>query len=118
MEKKNKGILIGASIGVLAGTIAGILLAPKSGEKTRNDIANYIHEMKDKIANELTEANDLTKKTYNAIVDKIVKVYELGKKITTQDADDIRGKLDSNYDRVIETIKAKKKIEIKKAAKK
>jgi len=116
MEKESKSVIIGATVGVLAGAIAGILLAPKSGKETRADITNYIHEMKDKIAEELAKVGDVTRETYNGIVDKVVKVYELGKKITTEDADDIRKKLDDNYDKVIKTIRAKKATEVKKAA--
>ena len=116
MEKQSKGIIIGTSVGALAGVIAGILLAPKSGKETRSDIAKHIHEMKDKIAEELTKIGDVTKEAYNGIVDKVVKVYELGKKITTDDADDIRKKLDHNYDKVIKNIRAKKAVEVKKAA--
>lgn len=117
MEKGNKGIAIGASVGVLAGVIAGVLLAPKSGKETRTDIAKHVHEMKDKIADELTKVGDVTKDAYNGIVDRIVKVYELGKKITTKDADDIRKKLDDNYDKVVKTIRAKKAKEIEKSIK-
>lgn len=114
MEKESKGIIIGASVGALAGAIAGILLAPKSGKETRADITSYVHEIKDKIAEELTKVGDVTKETYNGIVDKVVKVYELGKKITIEDADDIRKKLDDNYDKVVKTIRAKKAVKIKK----
>lgn len=105
MENKNKGIIIGASVGVLAGVIAGVLLAPKSGKETRSDIAKYVHEMKDKIADELSKAGNVTKGTYNGIVEKIVKVYELEKKITAEDAKDIKEKLDSNYDEVKKAMK-------------
>ncbi len=114
MEKQSKGAIIGASVGALAGVIAGILLAPKSGKETRADIASHIHEMKDKIAEELAKASNMTKESYNGIVDKIVKVYELGKKVTIDDAEQIRKKLDDNYDEVVKTIRAKKAIEIKK----
>ncbi len=31
---------LGAALGVVAGTIAGIVIAPKSGEETRKDIAD------------------------------------------------------------------------------
>jgi len=38
-RRRNKAyIAVGTSIGVLAGATAGILLAPKSGKQTRNDI--------------------------------------------------------------------------------
>ena len=115
MEKESKGIIIGATVGVLAGAIAGILLAPKSGKETRANITNYIHEMKNKIADELDKAENMTKNTYNKIVEKIVKVYELEKKITKKDAKDIEEKLDKNYEHVIKNLKAKKATEVKKA---
>jgi gas vesicle protein len=105
MDKQNKGIIIGASVGALAGVIAGILLAPQSGKETRADIAKYIHEMKDKIAEELAKAGEVTKESYNEIVEKIVKVYELDKKITVEDAQDIKEKLNDNYDQVVKTVK-------------
>lgn len=105
MEKQSKGIILGASIGVLAGAIAGVLLAPKSGKETRDEITKYIHEMKDKIAEELTKAEKITKDSYNEIVAKIVKVYELEKKISAEDAKDIKDKLDNNYEEVKKAIK-------------
>ncbi len=117
MEKQSKGIIIGATVGVLAGAIAGILLAPKSGKETRADIANYIHEMKDKIAEELAKASNVTKATYNGIVEKIVKIYHMEKKITAEDAKDIQKKLDDNYDKVVKVLESKKAKEVKKAAK-
>ena len=116
MGKQSKGIIIEASIGALAGVIAGILLAPKSGKETRADISNYIHEMKDEIADELGTVGNVTKEAYNGIVDKIVKVYETAKKITAEDADDIRKKLDDNYGAITKTINVKKATEVKKAA--
>lgn len=106
MDKRSKGIVIGAAAGVLAGVIAGVLLAPKSGKETRADIAKYVHEMKDKIADQLAKAGKMTKETYAKVVAKVVKVYELEKKITTKDAKDIKEKLENNYDEVKKAIKA------------
>lgn len=105
MEKGTKGIIIGASAGILAGAIAGILFAPKSGKETRADIANYVGEMKDKIADELVKAGELTKEVYDDTVEKIVKVYELEKKITAEDAKDIVEKLENNYEEVVKVVK-------------
>ena len=106
MDKKTKGTLIGATVGALAGVIAGVLLAPKSGKETRADLAKHMHEMKEKIAKELDNAGKVTKETYNKIVDKIVKVYEVEKKITVGDAKDIKEKLDNNYEEVKKAIKS------------
>ncbi len=110
MEKKEeksgtKNVVIGAAIGVLAGAIAGILFAPKSGKETRADIANYAHEMKDKIAEQIAKAGNLTKEAYNNIVEKVVKVYEVEKKITAEDAKDIKEKFENNFDEIKKVIK-------------
>lgn len=100
MDKTTKGVIIGASVGVLAGAIAGVLFAPKSGKETRADIAKYLHEMKEKIAQELSEIGEITKRKYNAVVDKVVAIYETEKKISTSDAVDIKKKLINNYQQI------------------
>lgn len=100
MDKTTKGVIIGASVGVLAGAIAGVLFAPQSGKKTRKDIAKYLHEMKEKIAEELSKAAEITKDKYNEIVGKVVKIYETEKKISKKDAADIKDKLGKNYQEI------------------
>lgn len=101
MDKKTmKGVGVGLAVGALAGAVAGILFAPKSGKETRADIAKYLNEMKDKIAEELDKAGDFTKDTYKAAVDKVVGAYEKGKKITTKEAKEIKEELDKNFDTV------------------
>lgn len=101
MDKTTKGIIIGASVGVLAGAIAGILFAPQSGKETREDIAKYLHEMKEKIAQELAKMGTITKEKYDEVVNKVVKIYEMEKKITSKDAADIKDKLEKNYNEVV-----------------
>jgi len=105
MDKKEKDLLIGASVGAIAGVIAGLLFAPKSGKETRADLAKHLHEMKDKIAKELDKAGKVTKETYDKIVDKIVKVYEVEKKITPADAKDVIAKLKNNFEEVKKALK-------------
>ncbi|MCX6809594.1 MAG: YtxH domain-containing protein [Candidatus Berkelbacteria bacterium] len=100
MDKQTKGVIIGASVGVIAGAIAGILLAPKSGEETRKDIAKYLHEIKETIAAEIAKAGKITKGKYDEIVSKVVEVYEAEKKISKKDAVDIKSKLEKNYTKV------------------
>lgn len=117
MDKQKKGVIIGASVGVLAGAIAAILFAPKSGKETRDGITDYVHEIKDKIAEELTKVGDATKETYNGIIEKIVSVYKSEEKITAEAAKDIQDKLDKNFNHVMKTLKSKKAVEVKKASK-
>jgi gas vesicle protein len=45
-------VLAGIGIGVLVGAVAGLLLAPKSGEETRDDLGKSLNDLSDKI-NEL-----------------------------------------------------------------
>ena len=105
MDKKAKGILEGAAIGVLAGAIAGVLFAPKSGKETRAEIGKYLHEMKDKIADELTKTGEVTKEKYSEIVGRIVSGYETSKKITAEDSKDIKKRLEENYEEVSKAVK-------------
>lgn len=71
--KKNlqKGIVAGAAIGTLIGTVGGILLAPKSGKETREDIKKSV----DTVAKKTTYT---IKKTSQKAVQE---VKEIGLKI-------------------------------------
>jgi len=109
MDKTTKGVIIGASVGVLAGAIAGILFAPKSGKETRKDIAKYLYEIKEKIADELSKVGKITKEKYGEVVNKVLKIYEVEKKITAEDAVDIKNKLTKNYEKVAKIATAPKK---------
>lgn len=42
-------VLAGIGIGVLVGSISGLLMAPKSGEETRDDLSKTISELSDKV---------------------------------------------------------------------
>ena len=110
MDKKQKQFIKGAAVGVaagaIAGAIAGILLAPQSGKETREDITKYLHEMKDKIAKELAGLKDITKDTYNEVVDQIVVGYEKGKKISAAESKTIKTQLKEGYGEVKKAAKA------------
>lgn len=95
-----KDFLKGAAVGALAGAVAGILFAPKSGKETRADIAKYLEEMKDEVADKLSKAGDFTKEKYNSVVDSVVSNYKKAKKITEDEAKEISEKLEEGYDKV------------------
>lgn len=108
MDKQAKGILKGATVGLIAGAIGGILLAPKSGKETREDIKKYLMEIRDKISDELGKAGEVTKDKYHAIVSKIVKGYEQAKKLTKKQANEISSELEENYEEVARATKSAK----------
>ncbi len=47
-QSKRQSFVSGTIFGVLAGAVAGILLAPKSGEKTRRELANQGKQLKNR----------------------------------------------------------------------
>src|SRR5688500_15912399 len=99
MDQNNKhGIPVGAfALGAIAGAVAGLLLAPKSGKEMRQDLKDTMEKLKDDIAQKLSQAKDITQDTYHNIVDSVVKSYEDAKKITKEEAEDIRTELQDGY---------------------
>lgn len=70
--------VVASSIG--AGVVAGLMLAPKSGKETREDIKTKLDDAKDAIEtkgtdlkNEVTEKTDELKKEFKSKVDNIRK---------------------------------------------
>lgn len=47
-------VIVGFLCGVAAGALAGILLAPSSGEETRKKIADKASDLKDDLSSQLT----------------------------------------------------------------
>jgi len=67
-------IAIGSTIAGLAGYLAGVLTAPKSGKQTRQDIADKAGDIKDDAENELSNLNNELK---NLIKDAKIKTVAL-----------------------------------------
>jgi gas vesicle protein len=105
----NKDFMLGALVGAFAGAVGGILLAPKSGEKTRRDIKNSYMELKEEIASEIMEMKDISKEKYNKIVSGALAGYKEAKKITPQEARRISKILDDSFEQIVETAKEESK---------
>jgi len=43
-------VLAGIGIGVLVGAVSGLLLAPKSGQETRDELGKSMNDLSDKVA--------------------------------------------------------------------
>jgi gas vesicle protein len=87
-------------LGAMAGAIAGILFAPKSGKNTRESMRTYYFEMKDNILENLSQIKDISKETYENVVNSVVKGYEEAKVVTSEEAAQIKHELKSGYTRI------------------
>jgi gas vesicle protein len=122
IENENKGVSMkqadfakGALIGLIAGAIGGVLLAPKSGKDLRKDLRDNFDEMKTKVTDKLEKAGEFTKDTYDEAVSRVVSGYEEAKKITPDDAKEIKKIFEKSYADIEKIVKKDAK-KIKKAA--
>jgi gas vesicle protein len=86
--------------GVLFGVLAGIILAPKAGKETRDEIKKTYEDITDRITEELSRLKEVTADTYNQVVQSVVNVYTETKKITKTEADQIVAELKEGYDKI------------------
>lgn len=59
-------VLTGIGIGVLVGAVAGLLLAPKSGQETRDELGKSVSDLSDKI----TDLGRQVSQRVSTVVDK------------------------------------------------
>lgn len=101
-HKGNVGAMIGVGVaGVLLGALAGVLMAPKSGEETRADIAELAGKMKDDIMDKMSSAAEVTAETYRNAVDAVVNKYHEAKEITEDEAGKLKEQLYSKTEEAI-----------------
>ena len=86
--------------GALFGLITGILFAPKSGRETRENIKTVYDEISERISAELSQMKDVSKETYDRVVNSAVSAFQETKKITTQEAEAIKKDLKDGYVRI------------------
>jgi gas vesicle protein len=95
-----KSVVAGTLLGLVAGGIAGILLAPKSGKETRAELSEHFDEIKNKFIDELKKAEEFSKETYYKIVQKVVSAFEQSKKINEKEALNIKKKLETHFNEI------------------
>ena len=86
--------------GVLFGVLAGIILAPKAGKETRDELKKTYEDITDRITEELSRLKEVTADAYNQVVQSVVNVYTETKKITKIEADQIVAELKGGYDKI------------------
>lgn len=102
MDKK--AFIEGIAVGAVAGAIAGLMLAPKSGQETRDEIKGYLLEIKDKIVERLEALEDFTQQKYEEVVKSVIAEYETAKKITVDEAKEIETRLRDGYEAIKGTV--------------
>jgi gas vesicle protein len=108
MANKNqiKKIAIGASLMTAAGYIAGVLNAPKSGKKTRQELKDTLNGAEDRLVLLHSEISELINIAAEEFKDKSLNAHDSKKyKLTLELAKDIKSKLDI----IIQTIKKQEK---------
>lgn len=66
-------VSFGLALGTLLGSAAGLLLAPKSGKETREDIKNFADEKSDQIKAQTKELGRNVESAYKTTVNRISK---------------------------------------------
>lgn len=104
---ESKHFMKGAAIGAIIASVATVLLAPKSGKKTRSDVKKLVTTLSKKMTKQLEEISDLSKESYEDLVNKTVKEYTKGKKLTKDFVNDISEVLKSNWKEIQQELKKK-----------
>lgn len=125
MGDKNKNVAgkvaAGVAIGALAGAAAGVLLAPKSGKETREDIKKFAKDTKEKglelfeqakaevnkkIANVKKAGKKIDAEEYKKIVAEIVETFKGNGKLTEKAAKKLGNQLREDWEDVKKQIAA------------
>ena len=77
---KSSNVLLGILGGVAVGAIAGILLAPDKGSKTRKKLKTKATDIKSNLQNEFDEFLEQMENKYQQVSDKATEVADVIKK--------------------------------------
>lgn len=86
--------------GAVLGLLAGLLVAPRSGKETRDNLKKHYEEITDRICEELGRLKTITRETYTEVVGAVVRGFEEAKKITSEEAVAIKAELKKGFDEV------------------
>ncbi len=119
MSKETNSFMKGLAFGAVAGAVAGILLAPKSGEETRKDIQNLAESMKDKAVDTYSEARKkvekkaksmkalgekIDEKKYSTLVNEVVDEYKSKDILSSDSAKKLGSQLKKDWTKVKKAI--------------
>lgn len=86
-----KGILTGAVIGGLVGVVVGLLIAPKSGAETREELALKAKDFADKVQDEYDALYDKARRTQDNLIHRLQEIEETARR----KADELAAKIKS-----------------------
>jgi gas vesicle protein len=101
---ETKTFLEGLALGAVAGAIAGLLLTPKSGEETRDEIQTELHELKDQIVARLQTLEDFTQAKYDQTIKIVLAEYAAAHRLPAEQAEELETRLRAGYETVRQTI--------------
>jgi gas vesicle protein len=78
-------------IGGLVGVVVGLLIAPKSGAETREELAGKAKEFADKVQDEYDALYDKARRTQDNLIHRLQEIEETARR----KADDLAAKLKS-----------------------
>ncbi len=102
-----KSFLKGASIGAMFASVAALLLAPKSGKKTRTDVQKLVNGLTKKLHKDVEAMREVSQERYEEIVSKSVSEYAKGRKMTEAYIDEMKKLLMSSWADVKKELKKK-----------
>ena len=91
--------------GALLGLMAGLLVAPRSGKETRENIKRHYEAISDRISEELSRMKDVTRETYTQVVEAVVHGFVEAKKITADEAAAVKNELQKGFEDIRESHK-------------
>lgn len=77
-----KAMLAGAAAAAVFGAVAGVLLAPQSGKKTRRDISGMLAGFYKFVGPEMKKIKNMSRKEYENLVSKALKKYAKLKRLS------------------------------------
>jgi len=89
--------------GALLGVLAGLLMAPRSGKETRDNLKNQYDEISNRLSEELSRLKAITQETYTEVVNSVVHGFLEAKKITSEEAAEIKDRLKKGYEEIRKT---------------
>lgn len=107
-------LAIGAAVAAVAGFVTGVLLAPKSGKETRQEIKDGADKAKKKASAEVEhlkkEVSDKASKAKAAATEKVEEVKSKAEKVAkdvSKKADDVKSRLEKAVEGAQDGVKKK-----------